>query len=56
MAQFYRTLFEKRLLTKRLKLDKVKDLSLLLKSISSYTKKYDPKNTIVLYRLPKAEL
>ena len=56
MAQFYRTLFERRLITKRLKLDKATDLASLLKSISTYTKKYDPKNAIVLYRLPASEL
>ena len=56
MAQFYRTLFERRLITKRLKLEQVTDLQSLVKSISTYTKKYDPKNAIVLYRLPKSEL
>ena len=57
MAQFYRTFFERKLLAKRLKLQApATDMASLFQAVSNYSKKYDPRNSIVLFRLPQAEL
>lgn len=58
MAQFYRALFERKLLTKRLKLEPAQagSLETLLSAISKYSKQYDPRNPLAIYRLPQAEL
>ena len=57
MAQFYRTFFDRKLLAKRLKLTApATDLASLVQAVSNYSKKYDPQNSIVLFRLPQAEL
>ena len=59
MAQFYRGLFERKLLVQRLKLDAAsvsKQPLTLFKAIQAYSRQHDPKNQIVLFRLPQAEL
>ena len=60
MAQFFRSFFERKLLAKRLKFQSVdleaKNLSKILQASSTYSKQYDPKNPIILFRLAQAEL
>ena len=59
MAQFFRALFERKLLIQRLKITSdtlPSDPTTLLRAISGYTRLHDPNNQIVLFRLPQSEL
>jgi hypothetical protein len=53
MAQLFRHLFENQTLKRRVKAPADSDI---LKLILHYCKKLDPKNQLILFRLPKSEL